>query len=288
MRIKENEGQTLLSLFRLAVVALACLAIGSVQVAADKVFFLTVNAEDSVKSFLAETQTETKYLGSPVSLYYKAADEERGGQNYIFEIYYLSGSEGDYGLVDATGAEILPERYEGIRVLPEAYALKEAGKWRFYDRNGPTLLSEEAWDSLDMDVAENGMIETGLLCVGREGLYGAVDLKGDIVIEPLYEDFRFNVLEVEWPLILVKKEGYFGFIDSVGNVVIPLVYDYAVMDTALVYADENDAEGTEVPIIYVLKGEDWGAIYRNNGAPTEVDWSVDPTGEVLAAYREEV
>ena len=98
-----------------------------------------------------------------------------------------------------------------------------------------------------------------------------------------------NSLQSAWPLIKVKSDGKYGFINTAGDTVISLSYDYAAMGTVTVYADENDADGTEKPIVYVLQDGDWGAIYRNgDGTSSDVDWSVEPTAEVLEAYEEQI
>ena len=86
-----------------------------------------------------------------------------------------------------------------------------------------------------------------------------------------------------------SQNGKYGFINTSGDAVVSLSYDYAAIDTVTVYADANDAEGTQKPIIYVLRDGDWGAMYRNSdGSSSDVDWSVEPTEEVLAAYEAQI
>lgn len=293
--LKENEGQTLLTCIKIAIFALACVAAANLGFFADAVVSLASNAEDTARSFLNENsdteqaQAEADRRGTPIALYFHDRSAEDNATRYIYQVYYMNGQEGSYGLTTVNGEQILPQQYQDIRVLPAAYALKEAGHWRFYSRSDLSLLSEEAWDSVQMNLGRAGYIETDLLSVSRDGLYGAVDLTGQIVIEPRYDEFFFNSQEVEWPLILVKKDGYYGFIDTSGNVVVDLVYDYAVLNTVVAYEDENDAEGTKKPVIYVRKDDQWGALYRqSNGSPGAVEWGVEPTTEVLAAYQEQL
>ena len=289
MKIKNAEGQTLLSLVRLAIVSVACLCVAGAAAWADWAFGAAGQAGDLVGDILhGEAEAQAGGHGQPTVLYYSEQDEN-GGQIRVYQVFYITGGENAHGLTDAAGQVLLPEQYQDVVVLPRAYLLRQNDNWRFYDRDSLQPLSEDSWDWIEVLRSESGRFISDLLAVGRDGLYGAVDMQGRVVIEPVYEYFQLSSLQADWPLIRVRQNGLYGFINAQGQVVVSLSYDYAALDTVTVHADENDAEGVETPLVYVLKGEDWGALYRvEGGGSGEVDWSVEPTGEVMSAWRQEI
>ena len=287
VRIKYAEGQTLLTLTRAAIVVVACLCVGGVYGLVNGLFSTATSARDAVVDII-DAETSQTIEGTPTVLYF-SENGAGGGVTSIYQVYYITGKEGAYGLVDAGGERLLDDIYEGVILLPHAYALKQEGQWRFFDRETMEQITEHHWDEAEVLRADNGRFIGTLVRVKKDGLYGAVNMRGEIAIGAYYDDLQMNSLQSAWPLIKVKSDGKYGFINTAGDTVISLSYDYAAMDTVTVYADENDAEGTEKPIVYVLQDGDWGAIYRNgDGTSSDVDWSVEPTAEVLEAYEEQI
>lgn len=287
MRIKYAEGQTLLTLTRAAIVVVACLCVGGVYGLVNGLFSTATSARDAVVDII-DAETSQTIEGTPTVLYF-SENGAGGGVTSIYQVYYITGKEGAYGLVDAGGERLLDDIYEGVILLPHAYALKQEGQWRFFDRETMEQITEHHWDEAEVLRADNGRFIGTLVRVKKDGLYGAVNMRGEIAIGAYYDDLQMNSLQSAWPLIKVKSDGKYGFINTAGDTVISLSYDYAAMGTVTVYADENDAEGTEKPIVYVLQDGDWGAIYRNgDGTSSDVDWSVEPTAEVLEAYEEQI
>ena len=287
VRIKYAEGQTLLTLARAALVVVACLCVGGVYGLVNGLFSTASSARDAVVDII-DAETSETIEGTPTVLYF-SENGAGGGVTSIYQVYYITGKEGAYGLVDAGGERLLDDIYEGVILLPHAYALKQDGQWRFFDRETMEQITEHHWDEAEVLRADNGRFIGTLVRVKKDGLYGAVNMRGEISIFPNYEDLQMSSLQSAWPLIKVKQGGRYGFINSAGDVIISLSYDFAAMGTVTVYADENDAEGTEKPIVYVLRDGDWGAIYRNgDGSSSDVDWSVEPTAEVLEAYEDQI
>lgn len=284
MQIKQSEGHTLLSFLRLGIVFIACLSVGNVQTWADATFAFFNNAETIIDEFLNEQPAAKQVEGDPFALYYRQPAESGKGMQYIYQQYYLTGSGDQHGLKDASGRELLPERYQGILVLPAAYFLNLGQGWQLFDRETLTPLSELTWDDVKVELSENGLLENDLIQVKKDGLYGAVNMQGQVVIEPIYEEFDLYSYDADWPLIRVKQDGLYGYIDSQGRVVIDLRYDYAVLGSITLHADENDAEGEVVPVIYVKLGEDWGGILKQGDQPAAVDWDIEPSQEALVSY----
>ena len=287
MRIKYAEGQTLLTLTRVAIAVVACLCVAGVYSLISGIFSTADTARDSMQDIIGRPSAENTQ-GEPTVLYYKEVGPG-GSQVNTYQMFYITGSEGAYGLTDAGGNRLLPDMYQGIILLPHTYLLKQGGYWRFYDKETLVAKDYNFWEEAEVLRTENGAFASYLVCVRRDGLYGATNMLGQVAIQPIYESFQMSSLTAKWPLIKVKQYGKYGFINSSGQVIVTLSYDFARVDSIMLYKDENDAEGVEIPIIYVLRDGDWGAMYRNSdGSSSDVDWSVEPTSEVLAAYEQEI
>ena len=285
MQIKNTEGQTVLTLVRLVIVIFVCLCVGKIGSAAQGMAELALNAEQIASDMVAQEEYVPSAEGQKTILYYSLPESH--GSSRIYQIFYKNGTEGAYGLTDSLGRQLLPPQYEDILVLPQAYLLKQDGLWGFFDRSSLESLSDRSWNSVQLQQREDGFLLSDSVLVGNNDKYGICDMLGQVIIEPLYDSMTMSS-QVDWPLIRVCRDGRYGYIDSNGDVIVRPIYDYAVMDTVTVYADENDAEGTLTPLIYVLSNGSWGAIYRQGDAATNVDWSVEPSADVLAAYEESV
>ena len=178
MEIKFLPGKTLLTLSRLAIYGLASLSVLGMHNFAD-------TALNSGISLLEETSKDTSAIsGSSYTLYYDQKIEGTQGINSIYKLYYISGQEGQLGLVDAAGKVILEPQYEDIIVLPYTYILKIDGLWAFYDQATITALNDHRWDSVEISQDESGKIIDNTIKVEKAGLFGTTDQNGNIIVEP--------------------------------------------------------------------------------------------------------
>jgi len=298
LRIKYAEGQTLLTLLRFLIISIALLGSWGMQKVADQCFYFAYNAREIAQGFLSGLDPTGQGAEGADSaaekdayvLYYSVYDEADKATRYVYSVYYLSGEEGAYGLVSPSGEQLLENRYQSIQLLPEAFLLEENGRFYFYDQNLQPL-SEQGWDAAELVFREDGMIDCDLIKVCRDGLYGAVDLKGQLVIEPQYEQFDLYTFETDWHINRVKQNGKYGYIDRNGNIVVSISYDFALMSTIKVYdADEDPSDpeaGTDRAVVYVLSGDRWGLMYKLfNGGTGEVTWGVEPPAEMVEAAEQ--
>lgn len=290
LRIKYSEGQTLLTLFRLMLISIALLGSWGMEKVAEASFYFVNHAREIGEGLLGSIGVE---LESPESaedaytLYYAVHDDEDNATRYFYSVYYLSGEEGAWGLVSPSGEQLLENRYQSIRLLPEAFLLEENSSFSFYDLNLQPL-SAESWDEAELVFREDDMIDCDLIKVGRGGLYGAVDLKGQLVIPPQYEQFDLYTYETDWHINRVKKDGKYGYIDRNGNTVVSISYDFALASTIKVYEEGEDPAdpeaGSSRAVVYVLSGDRWGMMYKlSNGSTGEVTWGVEPPAAMLEA-----
>lgn len=282
MIIKKTEGQTLITIFKSGMVVIAlCSSLGLHDVA-EATFAEIDKSIDTLISMAKNGNNEEVYLpmeGAESQLLYftePAPDGKDTLHRYIQ--YYVAGEEGALGLYDAAQRQILDNRYQGIMVLPYAFALKENDHWRFYSQDDLTLLSDEKWDEVLPEIDSRGKYSTLLIGVSRDGMYGAVDQYGHTVIEPVWDEYHPNTFNTSWPISRVKKDGYYGYINSEGEVVIKVRYEYAAMDTLI---DPETEEETQV--IYVYRDGDWGGIVKDeHGNASSVDWDIKPSEQYQA------
>ena len=284
MGIKYTPGKTLLTLLHLVIYALASLSVFGIHSFAESTIYAlqtgTANTEDT------DDDTSSQYSDS-YALYYEEDINNNKGTRYIYTLYYLIGQQGALGLVDAAGNVILEPQYQDIIVLPKNYILKTDETWGFYDKASLKALNDQRWDSVEADTDEIGKISSNYIKVEKDGLFGATDQNGKIVLSPKWEDLDLHTYAADWPLIKVKKNGAYGYINSSGGIVINPEYDYA---QAGVYP-RNESDGTTSyhPVIYVVKAGDWGGIFKNSsGNPASPRWDIEPTEEVLADYEDSI
>lgn len=94
---------------------------------------------------------------------------------------------GSWGLVDKTGAEVIPCQYEDIKgqgLCEGLVALKRGGKWGFLDKTGQEVIAFQYEDA--------GYFDQGLAAVRRNGKWGYVDKTGREVVPCIYDDFAIS------------------------------------------------------------------------------------------------
>ena len=84
-----------------------------------------------------------------------------------------------------------------------------------YDKNIPSKWKE---------VALFNNLNIGIICV--DGLCGAINLDGEIVIPIEYENL-IDFIELNNTHILAKKDGFWGYISWENKTLIPFEYSYA-------------------------------------------------------------
>jgi|GEM_PF-1764887 len=149
------------------------------------------------------------------------------------------------GLIDSTGAEIVPLIYENIESIRgkffQVYLNKKAG---LIDRKGQFVLPLEYED---VNIHEDNFIQ-----FKQNGKWGMVDTSGKIIILPLYERFteRSFWQAFKYGMAIaekqdsVSKESFFGVIDTTGKEIIPFVYERInIVDSNLLIVRQNGKYG---------------------------------------------
>lgn len=128
-------------------------------------------------------------------------------------------NEEGWFLIDAEGDRI-SDVYEEIRINPDGSYLKEDvmlakkdGQWRLFDED-EKVIGDFACEEFDI------VTESGLIAFKQNEKWGYVDLEGEIVIEPEYE----NAKSFSEGLAAVYVDLWWGFINEENKLVIKPTY----------------------------------------------------------------
>ncbi len=211
-------------------------------------------------------------------------------------LYMVCSKDGSlWGVIDVTGHEVFPVKYETIVVVNDStFVVGIDGKTGIMDANGGVVIPcmyETLWSSYDKTlfianqnqvIDRNGKVlftaapgEEVLECnrdyikVKEDEKFGIKTIDGKQVIPAVYD-------QVQLPgdgRIMVMKDGMVGYTDLKGNLVIPMIY---------VYYDAGDEDETgEVDygfnegLARVMNGEKFGYIDVNGKTviPFKYSWT---------------
>ena len=122
-------------------------------------------------------------------------------------------------LIDKKG-KVVSGLYEEIRLNPDGAYLKEDvmlakqnGKWHLFDENEKTIGN---FSCEDIDI----VTEAGMIAFKQNEKWGYVDLEGEIIIEPEYE----NAKSFSEGLAAVYVDLWWGFVNEENKIVIKPAY----------------------------------------------------------------
>ncbi len=128
--------------------------------------------------------------------------------------------DGSWRLIDRSGNQVGASAFQDVKLYGNGeylydgfFVAREGGSYGLYNRKG-----EKAADisGRDMDV----YLGEGVAYQGENGMWGYMDKKGRILIEPQFEDAR----SFSHGLAGVCVDGQWGFINSAGKIVIDCQY----------------------------------------------------------------
>jgi hypothetical protein len=123
---------------------------------------------------------------------------------------------GLWGYMDNNGEEKIAARYRTVKTFSEGIGVVQDlnGHFHLLNPNGNSIA-----DSLHYnDVTK---FQDGKSVVNKGFLYGFIDKKGTVVIEPIYQSARSFING----LAMVQKDNKFGFIDHKNTIKIPIQYE---------------------------------------------------------------
>ena len=136
--------------------------------------------------------------------------------------------DGRCGVIDRDGAFILAAEYDSVTIYDSFIITSSNGNYSCFDSTGRVLLEQS--DDIYVPTGEEYAYFV------REGKRGLIDIKRNILIEPMYNWISLQTPEQN--LLLVRENGLYGVVDLQGEVKIPAMYDDIEYDS---YVDS--AEG---------------------------------------------
>jgi len=125
--------------------------------------------------------------------------------------------DGKWGLVDLVHKLYVPPTYDYPLEISEfdgvLYRLHCGGRMGLIDNQARLILPVE------YDYFRE--FTNDWICYGKHDLYGLVDGQGNVITEPIYDDFRLDN-----DTIVAVKGGLYGCLDLTGRVIVPFSYEY--------------------------------------------------------------
>jgi hypothetical protein len=129
--------------------------------------------------------------------------------------------DGKYGYLDLNGKEIIPCQYDRAGLFKNGRTfVSRNNKWGIIDRMGNIILPIE-YDNSGYR-AEAYIYHDGLALVEKDHFYGYVDISGNFVVYPSFQN-AYQFSEGLAPVYI----GAWGYIDTKGDFFIPPVFDIA-------------------------------------------------------------
>lgn len=118
-------------------------------------------------------------------------DNRLSASMYEDNLAAVQDLDGQYVFINKSGEKVINDSFEEIRIYPEETGFK--------------------------------LIKNGYVVVKKNGKYGLIDTKGNIVLDMQYDDLDPFIED----LALAKKNNKYGFLDKDKNIAIPFEYDDA-------------------------------------------------------------
>jgi len=206
----------------------------------------------------AKPTPKTTAGATPNSLYYDAAAAEADRQRKIKEAaaravfinravakyqevdtaayrsegnYIRVRSNGKYGFVDITGAEVIPLIYDELSnyYIGDGFKARIGNKWGVINAQGKAIIKIQ-YDELkefvhNYDYATKSM--KFMAFAKMDGKYGYLGTMGEAIIPVIYDELEVNPC-CDHDLYAAKLNGKWGFLDNNGTVKIPFQFSSVV------------------------------------------------------------
>ena len=147
--------------------------------------------------------------------------------------YFVLYSKNDkVGVIDRNGNTILDSTYTDVYIpnpLKDVFICFDGDSSSIVNSKGEKIF-ENYKDISALVTSESSLLdlEKNVLRHKKDGLYGLINLDGEVVADPIYEEI--SSLKNRPGRILVKKDEKYGVLDSNGKVVVPVSYYSIVGD----------------------------------------------------------
>lgn len=176
-------------------------------------------------------------------------------KNYDNVFFYygdtgIAKKNGKYGLINRKGDSITEFKYTMVNNFGFNHFICKTKNKRSYILNsdGKIIFNEDLKYDIKSYYFDKDSIFIYQEVLNGKKLKGLVNIKGEIIIKPKYQEIYF-INDID--LYVAKNNGKYGFINKLGNEIIPTIYDKVGFNI-----NKN--------LIPVLKNGKWGFINREN------------------------
>ena len=163
------------------------------------------------------------------------------------ETYFLLEKDEKYGITNSKEEVVIEPQYDGI-IIPNP------NRAVFLCKNGEeskviNAKNEEIFQKynniqpikLENIISETEQYEKNVLKYEKDGKYGLIDMVGEEIIKPKYDEI--SSLGYKQGQILIKEKEKYGIIDSQGNTIIKPIFDSIQSDQYYTDQDKYEKSG---------------------------------------------
>ena len=150
--------------------------------------------------------------------------------------YIVKNESGKYGIVDYSDTTVLQCEYDEITQIHgnDMYVVTKAGKQVLVNKDGTEAMKSASNYSTIEAVLKT---ESAGVIITKGGKYGVINLNGQTIIEPKYDELK----EAKSGIFIYKKNGKYGIIDASGNERISAQYtNITYQESADMYIAEKE------------------------------------------------
>ncbi len=150
--------------------------------------------------------------------------EENGSS--LYEYFMLSSKE-NIGVIDKKANMLIEPKYTKIDIPNPAkdvfFCYTEDGNYQIFNQKAEEILTQFDQVEVIQSTNENRETEKNALKYKQNDLYGLIDLNGNVITEPIYQ--QIQSMNDKPGNLLIQKDNQYGVLDVVGNTIIEPEYD---------------------------------------------------------------
>ena len=148
--------------------------------------------------------------------------------------YFVYQNNDKYGVINTSGTPVIEALYDDVKIpdpSKDVFICYDGDITQVLNQSSQSLYTE--YSNIDVltlkDVATDLVYEKSVLKYKKDGKFGLIDLDGNQITKPIYDEI--NTLQYKEGEMLIKKEGKYGVINQNGYILVEPKYDQIQADT---------------------------------------------------------
>ena len=163
------------------------------------------------------------------------------------ETYFLLEKDEKYGITNSKEEVVIEPQYDGI-IIPnpnrEVFICKNGKESKVINAKNEEIFQKYnniQPIKLENIISETEQYEKNVLKYEKDGKYGLIDMVGEEIVKPKYDEI--SSLGYKQGQILIKEKEKYGIIDSQGNTIIKPIFDSIQSDQYYTDQDKYEKSG---------------------------------------------